>query len=316
MGVRNVIPCKNKALSDAGQLLRVHEKENIQILVPGEEGYPQRLLHCCDAPPVLYWKGKRGVVNTDRVISVVGTRKPTAYGKQMVAKLVEGLRSYATLIVSGLAYGIDIEAHREALHQEIPTVAVVANGLDRVYPAMHRKTVQEILSEGGVISEYPLGVAPLPHHFIARNRVIAGMADVTIVVEAGEKSGSLITAGYANDYSREVCTVPGRVGDPYAIGCHHLIQNFQAHLITSAEDIAKLMRWGPIVSQDRHPSSLRLSQAEQKIVEALGCSGQALHVDALSYQVGIPSSQLSAILLQLELKQVIRTVPGKKLQLR
>ena len=238
----------------------------------------------------------------------------------MVEKLISELCSYNVLIVSGLAYGIDIHAHKTALKHGLDTLAVVAGGLDVIYPSVHKKIALEMLSQGGLLSEHPLQTPLEAHQFPVRNRIIAGIADATIIIEANAKSGALITADYANAYNREVLAVPGSIYAPTSAGCHHLIKTQQAHLITGADDIAHIMNWQTDTSAVQ-PSKLILANLplltaeEQSAVQALQKLKKEVHIDELSCQARIPLNQLSAILLQLELKHIVQFLPGRKFKL-
>ena len=233
---------KQDTIATATQLLAQHEKAGISILTCCEETYPQRLKHTYHAPPLLYYQGNISL-NHSRIISIVGTRKATSYGKKILEKLLPDLQPYQILVVSGLAYGIDIHAHHLSLQYNIATIAVMANHLGFVYPSTHTKTAVEITQKGGLISEHPLGTKLEKYHFAARNRIIAGMADLTVVIEAPSRSGALITAYHANEYDREIFAVTGDIYADNMQGCHHLIKTHQAHLLTDAKDIITMMQW-------------------------------------------------------------------------
>lgn len=308
------------AVAKAAALLASHAKANTRVITPWEETYPERLRHLYGAPTLLYLQGDANL-NQVRVLSIVGTRNATNYGKRVVEKLLGGLSAYPLLLVSGLAYGVDIHAHRTALEIGMPTLAVLAGGTDVIYPVVHTKVTASMLAQGGgLLSEHALRTKPEKHQFATRNRIIAGLADATIVVEAGQKSGALITAKYANDYNREVFAVPGDIDEASSVGCHHLIQTHQANLLTTAADIVDLMQWDEAVPAttnildvlDRLPT---LTEREQEAVRTMSKLNREVHIDELSYQTQIPLNQLSAILLQLELKRIIKVLPGKKFKL-
>jgi len=304
----------SNAFDKAAEWLALHDKANIRVITSWEDAYPERLKHIYGAPMLLYLRGDVDL-NQAKTISIVGTRSATTYGKKVVETLLSQLRAYSVLIVSGLAYGIDIHAHRTALALNLPTLAVVAGGVDTIYPSAHKKVAEAMLVGGGLLSEHPLQVKPEAYQFAARNRIIAGMTDATIVIEAGQESGALITARYANEYNREVFSVPGDIYALYSAGCHHLIKTHQAQLLTSATDLVDALRWGQAVSVSesilhRIP---KLTAAEKRIVQAVG--ELEVHIDALSYQTQIPPNQVSAILLQLELKKVVKALPGNKFRL-
>jgi DNA processing protein len=309
----------DRAFSRAAELLASHDKASTYIITPWEGAYPEPLRHIYGAPMLLYLRGNVAL-NAVKIIGIVGTRGATNYGKRVVETLLSELSTYPLLVVSGLAYGIDIHAHKIALELGLPTLAVVAGGVDNIYPAAHKKVAEAMLAQGGLLSEHPLRTKPEAHQFAARNRIIAGIAEATIVVEAGQKSGALITAKYANEYNREVFAVSGSIYEPYSVGCHHLIKTHQAHLLTSATDIVDVMRWDQATPAskntldflDRFPS---LTEVERDIVATLNKLRQEVHIDELSYQAQIPLNRLSAALLQLELKKIVKVLPGKKLRL-
>jgi len=305
------------ALPSAGALLEAHDKAGIRIITPWEAAYPARLKHIYGVPTLLYLRGNVDL-NTTKILSAVGTRNATNYGKKAVETILSELSTHPLLIVSGLAYGIDIHAHRTALALGLPTLAVVAGGLDVIYPAAHKRVAEAMLAQGGLLSEHPLQTQPEAHQFAARNRIIAGVADATIVVEAGRKSGSLITAQYANEYNREVFAVSGRIDDPYSAGCHHLIKTHQAHLLTNAADIMDAMGWHKKAVASRPVVDVlarlpELTEAERGAVQTIG--KLEIHIDELSYKTQLPPNQLLAVLLQLELKKIVKFLPGNKFRL-
>lgn len=310
---------KKDTLSTAEALLIAHQRAKVQIISFYDAAYPERLKHTANAPPLLYFRGNADL-NAARIISIVGTRNATDYGKKMVEKLISELCAYHVLIVSGLAYGVDICAHRGALKHGLPTLTVLAGSLDMIYPAMHKKVALAMLLQGGMLSEHPLGTSLETHQFPARNRIIAGIADATVVIEAGDKSGALITADCANSYDREVFAVPGSVYDTASSGCNYLIKTHQAHLITGAGDIAYIMNWdtankAPRPSEPVMKKLPQLTTQEQGTVQALQKLHKEVHIDELSYQTSIPLSQLPSVLLQLELKNVVKFLPGNKFKL-
>ena len=234
--------------------------------------------------------------------------------------LLSELSAHPLLVVSGLAYGVDIHAHRTALELGLSTLAVVAGGVDTIYPAPHKKIAEAMLAQGGLLSEHPLRTKPEAHQFAARNRIIAGIADATIVVEAGKRSGALITANYANEYNREVFAVSGGIYEPYSAGCHQLIKTHQANLLTSAADIIYTMNWDEEVGTSKNTPDVlgslpELTEVERGAVQTIGRLQKEVHIDELSYQTQIPLNQLAVILLQLELKKIVKVLPGKKFRL-
>lgn len=316
---------KKDTLSYAETLLASHQRAGVEIITLWEDKYPDRLRHIYNAPPVLYFKGNADL-NDLRIVSVVGTRRASAYGKRVVEEMLAKLSGYPLLIVSGLAYGIDIYAHKTALEYGLSTLAVLANGLDIIYPSAHKNVAEAMLNQGGILSEYPIHTKPEAYRFAARNRIIAGLSDVVIVVEAGQKSGALITANYANEYNREVFAVAGNIYEPRSMGCHQLIKNHQAHILTSVSDIMEVMNWDIEISTRNIPKPLDLQEAltatlsrltgtERLIVQALLRLQKAAHVDELSQQAQISSSIIASALLQLELKKIINYTPGRKIAL-
>ena len=256
-----------------------------------------------------------------KVISIVGSRNATSYGKEVVETLIKQLSPYNVLIVSGLAYGIDIHAHEVAMKYNLPTLGVMAGGLDVIYPFYHKKTAQRMMGKGGLISEYCLGIQPEPHLFPIRNRIIAGISDATIVIEAGQKSGALITAICANQYNKEVFAVPGAIGQSYSAGCNHLIKTHQAHLLTSIDDLMYIMNWQKKDIEDRQTDRIKfdmcyLTEGEKTTVQALAKFHKAVGINDLSQQTKMDPSMLSAIALQLELKNLVDVLPGNKYRLK
>lgn len=286
----------------------------IQILVLGDDKYPKRLLHCYDAPIVLFYKGKADL-NVQRLVSVVGTRNATAHGKLICDELVKGLAEYGALVVSGLAYGIDAAVHKACVKYELPTLGVLAHGLDRMYPHAHRKLAAEMLQKnGGLLTEFPSQSNPDRENFPKRNRIIAGLSDATIVVEANIKGGALITADLANSYDREVCAFPGRATDEYSLGCNELIKTNRAHLITQAADIASLLAWditSPTQKQISRVNWTDRTVQEQRILAILA-ENAVIPIDDLSFSAGFSKSKLSLVLLDLQLAGFVKILPGNR----
>ncbi|SFC27475.1 DNA processing protein [Parapedobacter composti] len=301
-----------RALHEAENELSFIEKHSIQALVWGTPDYPKRLAECSDAPLLLYYKGVADL-NASPTVSIVGTRNATAYGKSICTALVGDLKPYRPVIVSGLAYGIDSCAHRAALEHDIPTIGVLGHGLDRIYPAANRGMAAKMLECGGLLTEFPSGTTPDRQNFPMRNRIIAGLADVTIVVEAAHKGGALITAEIANTYNRDVCAFPGNVGQASSAGCNYLIKTNRAHLITGARDVEYLMNWEPqsqpTVSQTQLLQTT-LTDAEQEAYKIIQEAGK-IGVDDLSSTLQWPQSKLAITLLEMEMKGVITALPGK-----
>ena len=307
-------------LKDAATEIKFINRYKIQTCFYRDSNYPFRLKACEDAPIIIYYKGVTDL-NASRIVSIVGTRKASAYGKSVCRQLIQELIDYEVVVVSGLAYGIDISAHKAALEFGIPTVGVLAHGLDTIYPALHRTDAEKMLKNGGLLTEFIQGTPADKHNFPKRNRIIAGLADVTIVVESSAKGGSLITADIANSYDREVGAFPGRVGDKQSIGCNELIKTNKAHLIESAADLVKLMNWDiknktTIASCTNHRVNLEvsnLSVSESAIINILQREGKSSIDDLflLMRQNGIPLEDIPSALLNLELMSLVRVLPGK-----
>lgn len=302
-----------KPLHLAEQELRRAEKEQAQILFYPDAAYPNRLKNLDDAPAALYVKGNCNL-NAVRTLGIVGTRKATPYGKDCVTELIEGLAAHQVLIVSGLAYGIDIHAHKEALKHGLDTVAVMGSGLDIIYPAVHQDTAHRMLNQGALVTENPFGTKPDAHNFPQRNRIIAGLVDALVVVEAGEKGGALITAEIANSYNRDVFAVPGNIHNPCSIGCNKLIKTNKASLLTSVQDIEYLMNWSQEQLQQATQLSLDLGdldEEERRVLTIMREKKRSLSMDELGYITGHPPGALSALLLALEFKNRVRSLPGR-----
>lgn len=296
-------------------------QRGVQIISYTDPGFPFRLQQIYDAPIVIYYKGTADLDQT-RVISIVGTRKATAYGRRITEELIASLAPYNVLIVSGLAYGIDIYAHRFSLTYGLPTVGVMASGLDIIYPAVHRKDAMAMLHQGGLLTEHPLGCKPDARKFPARNRLIAGLADATIVVEAAERGGALITANLANDYDREVFAVPGSLHQAYSKGCNYLIRNHKARILITVEDIVAMLNWDQQRFSVKPESACRwsiddfqLDDQEKAVAMLLVEYDEGLRIDEISWKAHVPIHQISSVLLQLEFKGVVKAYPGKKFKI-
>lgn len=287
-------------------------KNDIKIHFYLDEDYPEKLKHYNDAPVVLYSKGN--IDFSDRkVIAIVGTRKVTDYGSIQCEKIIEGLKPYNILVVSGMAYGVDTIAHKRSVELEIPTVGVLGHGMDTLYPITNRRLAQNMMSTGGLMSEFSLGTKPDRENFPRRNRIIAALADVVLIVESAESGGSMITAEYANEYFKDVFAIPGRTSDEYSVGCNNLIKDHKAHLCTSAADIAETMRWtaDSASSQQMMLPLEALDENETKVFEILK-NNPNTGLDTLHYESKIPLTNLTAILLTLEFKGILKSLPGKK----
>lgn len=287
----------------------------IQALAIDDVDYPERLKHCPDAPLLLFYRGNVSL-NASKVVAVIGTRNSTASGQQLTDALIATLSNPDILVVSGLAYGIDAHAHHASLRNGVPTVGVLAHGLDRIYPVGHKKLAGQMLSQGGLLTEYVSGTIPDKQNFPMRNRIVAGMADVTVVVETGIKGGAMITANLALDYNREVATFPGRPTDKQSAGCNELIKTNKAQLITTGEDLLELMNW----TTDKTPKVkqrklfIQLTD-DQKLVTDVLDRQEGVHLDELHACLSLNSSVLAAVLLSLELDGLVQSLPGKRYRL-
>jgi DNA processing protein len=305
-----------KVLSIAEKEIEFIEKFNIKPLFYLDDEYPERLRQCEDSPIVLFVKGKSTIsFNQEKYISIVGTRKATDYGKKVCEELISGLvdKGYSPVIVSGLAYGIDITAHKAALKHNLLTLAVLGHGLDIIYPISHRNTAKEIFETGALLTDFPSKTKFDRNNFIKRNRIIAGLSDATIVVESGAEGGALITADLANSYNREVFAVPGMVGAKYSEGCNQLIKSNKAALVETANDIEYFLGWEP-KNIRKQPKQIVLfsefTEDEKKIVEFLRGVDQE-SIDIISIKIQIPVSKISSLLLNLEFAGVVKCKPGK-----
>ena len=278
--------------------------------------YPSRLRECNDAPTLLFYKGNTPL-NQLKVINLVGTRHATDYGKEVCRTFLRDLRQLCpeVLVVSGLAYGIDIHAHRAALEYGFATVGVLAHGLDRIYPSAHRQTAVQMLKQGGLLTEFMSGTNPDRQNFVMRNRIVAGMCDATIVIESAAKGGALITADLAEGYHRDCFAYPGRSYDPYSHGCNALIRDNRAALIQSAEEFVKAMCWD-MTSSAQTPVQRQLfpdlTDEEEALVQVLQASPDGLPINELAVAAGLPVNQLSALLFEMEIKRVAQALPGNR----
>lgn len=299
------------ALQKASTQLEFIRKHQIEVLFYQDENYPKRLKNCYDAPLLLYYKGTANL-NHQRMVSVVGTRNATAYGKRLCKQLIEALLPYDVVVVSGLALGIDAAAHKESLNNNVPTVGVLGHGLDRIYPAAHKELTQKMVHQGGLLTEFLPGTNPDRENFPKRNRIIAGISDVTVVVEASFKGGALITAEIANSYNRDVYAFPGRVGDEFSEGCNFLIKTNRAGLINHPQDLIYYLGWDderPKKQEVQAQMPIHLTKDEQLVVGLL--QEQALSIDELGIRANTPQSKLAITLLTLEMQGILVSLPGK-----
>lgn len=306
-----------EALKNAERELKNMQHDGINWLFYLDANYPSRLKECDDSPIILYYRGNN-CFDSEKMISVVGTRNSTEYGEKNTCNLISGLaKAFPDLIiVSGFAYGIDIEAHKAALNLNLKTIAVFATGLDNIYPTLHKKYVKEVINTGCVCSEFPLNKKIDPGNFVSRNRIIAGLSDATIVIESGKKGGSLLTADMANSYHRDVFALPGRINDKYSKGCNQLIKNNQAVLIEKPEDIILHMCWDATIRSKPVQTSLfkELSSEEMTLVNHMNDKSSTT-IDEMAKALKQPVSKISAQLLNLEFKGVIKALPGKSFRL-
>ncbi len=317
IGAQTVDTIVNHSVFDrAEEELLFIEKHNITPVFYLDTTYPHRLRNCTDSPLMLYYKGNTDL-NAMKMIAIVGTRKATEYGRDMCQKIVEGLASQNATIVSGLAYGIDTWSHKAAIDNGLATIGVLGHSLDRVYPYANRFLAEKMLEKGGLLSEYISNTKPDRENFPMRNRIIAGICDAVVVVEAGSSGGALITADIANSYNRDVFAVPGRLIDSQSEGCNKLIKINKASLIQSADDISYLLNWEttPKVKKSiQRELFINFTPEEQLIIETLKSKGE-LAIDELLLETNMLSTKAASILLNLEFEGVIRCLPGKVFRL-
>ena len=311
--IKHLFDAKNILLAE--QELAYIKKNNIQYSYFLEDDYPHNLQNCIDSPILLFKDGNINLKN-DKIISIVGTRNMTSYGRDFCNKLIEDLAEYNPIIVSGFAYGVDICAHKAAVKNNLQTIAVLAHGFEQIYPKVHKKYINQLNENGGFLTEFWSEEDPLRENFLKRNRIVAGISKATIIIESAAKGGSLVTADIANSYDKDVFAVPGRTTDIYSKGCNNLIKNNQANVLTSSKDIVKMLNW----DLNEKPKTiqkqlfLELNENEQKIYDLLHEKGQQL-LDVISLECNIPIYQLSSILLQMELKEITKPLPGKMFEL-
>ena len=307
--IENLFDNSNQRLAELE--FKYIQQNKIQYSYFLDNDYPKNLKHCIDAP-ILFFKDWSIDFSNDKIISIVGTRRMTNYGNSFCEKLIDELAVYNPVIVSGFAYGIDICAHKSAIKNNLQTIAVLAHGLEKMYPKANVKYIHKVNARGGFITEFFHNEAPRRENFLKRNRIVAGLSKATIVIESAYKGGSLVTADIANSYDRDVFALPGRVNDIMSQGCNDLIYRNKAHLLQSSEDIVKMLNWD--ISKAIIPKQTRLfsdlTSNEQKIVDFLKLKEQAV-IDSIALDTQIPLSQLVTILLQLELKNIVKPFPGK-----
>lgn len=312
--VQKLIDGREEALRRAAQELEFTDRYGIRTLFCLDKDYPFRLGMCADGPVMLYYKGTADLNHT-RIVGIVGTRRATAYGKECCNRIVEGLQSANVLVVSGLAFGIDSCAHKKALLCGIPTLGVLGHGLDRLYPPQNKAMAARMLKNGGLLTDFPSGTSPDRENFPKRNRIIAGLCDALVVIEAAESGGALITADIAHSYDRDVFAVPGKVGDEYSRGCNRYIKTQKAALIETSEDILYNMRWDVTKSVAAQTVMFAEVSEEEKILRNLIGEQEKAGIDLLVAKSGWTNSKVAKTLLSLELKGVILSLPGKCYQL-
>ncbi|HZI00664.1 MAG TPA: DNA-processing protein DprA [Flavisolibacter sp.] len=319
-GINSALAKSIKAFDDfslAEKEKQFIERYGIQAIFLTDPAYPQRLLNCYDAPVLLFYKGTANL-NASRTLAIVGTRLCTDYGRHFTEKLIQDLSAEGITIISGLAYGIDAAAHKAAIKHQLPTIGVVAHGIDKIYPADHATLAKEMIySGGGLLTEFFSGTKADKHHFPLRNRIVAGMADATLVIETEIKGGSMITAKLADAYNRDVFALPGRITDKKSSGCNRLIQYQNAIMLTDAKELLQVMGW----QTERKPQKkkqralfIEMTQDEKKIVALLE-GKECMHIDEINFKSGLSSSAIAAAILNLELQHIVSSLPGKMYQL-
>ena len=311
-------------LGRAEQEFEFCQKGKIQCLGLNDEAYPQRLRDCSDAPVLLYYMGSANL-NSKHIVSMVGTRQITSYGKDLCRSFIRDLKQLCpdALVVSGLAYGVDVQCHRAALNEGLETVGVLAHGLDQIYPRLHRETAKQMVGQGGLLTEYTSGTPIDKRNFVQRNRIVAGLSDAVIVVESATKGGSLITADIALSYDRQVWAFPGRVHDTYSSGCNKLIFTNTATLLTGAEDFCFSMGWTDDVQRQKQLSEGVQQELfadnytdEELIVLQELAKSDSKQINVLAVETNIPIGELSSLLFSLEMKGAVQMLVGGKYKLR
>ncbi|MDX1830111.1 MAG: DNA-processing protein DprA [Lutibacter sp.] len=299
-------------LKEAEKELNYILKNNIKTSYYLEENYPDKLKHCIDGPILIF---KRGNISIKKqpIISIVGTRKITSYGRGFCEQLINEIKEYNPIIISGFAYGVDICAHKEAIKNNLQTIGVLAHGFEDFYPKVHKKYVTEVENDGGFITDFWHNETPLRENFLKRNRIVAGISDATIIIESAEKGGSLVTADIANSYSRDVFAVPGRSFDKFSKGCNNLIKQHKAAMLTSSQDLIEFLNW----DLEKKPKKeiqkqlfVELNETEQQVVDYLVKNGKEV-LDSIAINCNVPIHKATTILFNLEMKGVVKPLPGK-----
>ncbi len=298
-------------LARAEEEIKFIRKYDIQPIFYTEKNYPERLKQCIDSPMLIYLKGNADL-NSRKIISFVGTRNATEYGKEICNELISGLFPFSVLIVSGLAYGIDTCAHKAALKNNLKTVAVLGHGLDRIYPHANKTLAERIIEKGGLLTDFMSQSKPDRENFPKRNRIVAGIADAVVVVESGKKGGALITADIANSYNRDVFAVPGKIGDAYSEGCNYLIKTNRSALIQSKDDIIYMMGWEdvPVKPNKQRKLFIKLSDEEKTIINLL-LKNKELGIDKICIKSKLNATKVAAALINLEFEGIVKCLPGK-----
>jgi len=299
-------------LKEAEKELTYIQKNKIETYYFSDQNYPEKLKHCIDAPILLFKEGNFNFTNQP-IISIVGTRKITSYGRDFCEKLIADLAAYNPIIVSGFAYGVDICAHRSALKNKLQTIGVLAHGFEEIYPKSHKKYVSEINKNGGFLTDFWHNDELIRENFLKRNRIVAGISEATIIIESAEKGGSLVTADIANSYSRDVFAVPGRSTDNYSKGCNDLIKRNKAAILTSANDLIEMLNWDVESKKEKIIQKqlfVELNETEQLIYDFLFENGKEI-LDTISLNCKLPIYQTTTVLFNLEMKGVVKPLPGK-----
>ena len=309
---------RDSALRSSEKILLDCIGKKITVLHYTSPDYPIRLKQIEDAPAIIYHAGEQSPLNQSKSVAIVGTRKATEYGKRITEEIVEQLKVHNPVIISGLAYGIDIAAHKAALKNELPTIGIMAGGLDKIYPSTHSEISKKMLQQGGLVSENPPGTQPDMHLFPERNRIIAGMADVVIVVEAAKKGGALITADIAYSYDKTLMAVPGNLESPYSEGCNYLIKTQRANIYTGVKDLEYLLHWEHNGQTKKKPDFNldAFSEEEQPIVKTLLVHKEGILIDELSWKAQTSINETASILLNLEFQGLVKSLPGKRYKIK
>ena len=302
----------SQAFEAAEEELEYMEKNGIDYVFYLDKSYPGRLIHLPDAPLILYTRGNMNL-HPERSVAIIGTRKPTPYGKSTTEEIISTIAPFDVTIVSGLAYGIDITAHKHCVRHGIPTIGVMGSGMGNIYPDSHQHVAEKMMENGGILTEFSFNTGPDAVNFPMRNRIVAGLCDVLVVVESGIKGGSMITAALATDYNKDVAAIPGRRIDKSSAGCNYLIKQQQANLIESGEDLIELMGWNKRTRQQNFQTHLftEMTAEEQKIYSLI-LGDTEKDIDTLAFQSKTTPGELAMILLMLECKGAIKSLPGKK----